>query len=817
MRHILRGVATLSSIILVASLVCLPASIGLAAEAGPSASAEQRALLNRYCVGCHNEKLRTADLALNNLNVENVGQSPEVWEKVLRMVRTRYMPPSGMPRPDEKAYESLTAYLETSLDHAATAHPDPGRTDTLRRLNRTEYRNAVRDLLALDIDSAAMLPQDDSSHGFDNITVGELPPTLLERYLTAAKKISRLAIGDAGRTPGGATFLLPPDLTQDAHFEGLPLGTRGGTLVQYTFPENGTYEIQVRLMRDRNENVEGLTESAYLGVDADKLPAVRDGVPHQLEVTLDGKRLSLFTVVPPAPITQDARYQQGGGHDLVDRNFNVRIPVKAGSHALGAAFLKHPSDLLETERQPYQAHFNFYRSPRIEPAVYSISVNGPYDPKGPGDTLSRRRIFVCQPGNASEEDSCAQRIIRNLARRAYRRPATDDDVSELFKLYKNGREGASFDAGIETALRALLVNPQFLFHVEMDPEGRQTGSTYRLDDLRIASRLSFFLWSSIPDEELLNLAEHQKLHDPAVLTQQVRRMLADPRSESLMSSFADQWLYLRNLASISPDPRLFPDFDDNLRQAMRQETELFFGSIVREDRNVLDLLRANYTFVNERLARHYGIPNIYGSQFRKVSLPDDSPRRGLLGQGSILTVTSYSNRTSPVLRGKWVLANILGTPPPPAPPNVPTLKESGSATKVATMRERMSQHRANPVCAGCHRLMDPVGFSLDNYDAVGRWRSEEAGLPVDASGSLPDGAKFAGPSGLEAALLNRPEVFVNTVTEKLLTYGLGRGLEFYDAPSVRKIVRYAKNEDYKFSSLVLGVVRSTPFQMRRSQ
>jgi mono/diheme cytochrome c family protein len=814
-RYVLSGVPIASAALL--AFWAFLAAPGDAAEIGTPPAVEQRALLDRYCSGCHNDKLRNGGISMTSLNVEDIGQSPEVWERVVRMVRTRYMPPLGLPRPDEKAYNALTAYLETSLDRVATAHPNPGRTDTLRRLNRTEYRNAVRDLLALNIDSAALLPQDDSSHGFDNITVGELPPTLLERYLSAAKKISRLAIGDAGRAPGGATFLLPPDLTQDSHFDELPLGTRGGTLVQYTFPENGTYEIQVRLMRDRNENVEGLTESAFLGVDADKLPTVREGAPHQLEVSLDGERLSLFTVVPPVPESKDSRYQQGGGHDLVDKDFNVRVQVKAGSHALAAAFLKHPTDLLETERQPYQAHFNFYRSPRIEPAVYSISVNGPFDPKGAGNTSSRQRIFVCRPETSSDEDACAQRIISNLARRAYRRPVTPADVAELFKLYHDGRTGSSFDAGIETAIRGLLVNPQVLFHIEKDPANAPAASIYQLPDLQIASRLAFFLWSSIPDEELLNLAEHGKLHDPAVLSQQVRRMLADQRSESLITSFADQWLYLRNLPSISPDPRVYPDFDDNLRQSLRQETELFFGSVVREDRNVLDLLRAKYTFLNERLARHYGIPNIYGSQFRRVVWPDDNPRRGLLGQGSILTVTSYSNRTSPVLRGKWVLANVLGTPPPPPPPNVPTLKDSGSATKVQTMRERMSQHRANPVCASCHRLMDPVGFSLENYDAVGQWRTEEAGLAVDASGSLPDGAKFDGPAGLETALLGRPEIFVTAVTEKLLTYGLGRGLEYYDAPSVRQIVRDAKNENYSFSSIVLGVIRSTPFENRRSQ
>ena len=757
-----------------------------------SANSPQRALINQYCLGCHNDRLKTGGLSLSSVSIENVDQNRDVWEKVLRKVRAHYMPPSGLPRPDEGGYQAFVKYLETSLDRAAAAKPDPGRTDMFRRLNRTEYQNAIRDLLALDVDVTSLLPSDDSSHGFDNITVGDLSPTLLERYLSTAQKVSRLAIGSPIRSPGGETILLPPDLTQEEHFDELPFGTRGGTVVRYTFPLDAKYEIRLRLARDRNEHVEGLNET------------------HQVELTLDGERVQLFTVMPPPP-------GQYAFHGLVDKDLNVRVPIKAGPHALGVAFLKNPSVLLETERQPYQAHFNADRHPRLQPALYSISVGGPFEASGAGDTPSRRRIFVCHPADASEEDGCALRILSTLARRAYRRPVTDADVKVLFKFYKDARTSGEFEAGIERALRALLVTPEFLFQIEQDPAAIGPNTPYRLTDVEIASRLSFFLWSSIPDDELLDLAIAGKLREPAVLERQVQRMLADSRSEALVNNFADQWLYLRNLASTIPDARLFPDFDDNLRQALRRETEMFFESVMREDRNVLDLLRANYTFINERLAKHYGIPNVYGSQFRRVTFDPDSVRGGLLGQGSILTVTSYPDRTSPVIRGKWILTNIVGAPPPPPPPNVPPLKDNGSSGKVLTMRERMAEHRANQPCAGCHRLMDPVGFSLENFDAIGRWRTKDEGTTVDASGNLPDGVAFAGESGLRKALLSRPELFVTTTTEKLLTYALGRGLEYYDDAAVRKIVGEARDRDYRFSSIILGIVNSTPFQMRRSQ
>jgi hypothetical protein len=760
-----------------------------APQASPAISSE-RAAVNRYCLGCHNSKLKTAGLALDNASGEDVTRRPEAWEKVVRRLRVRSMPPAGLPRPDEHTYNALISSLERSLDSAAAAKPNPGRTDTFRRLNRTEYQNAIRDLLALDVDVSSLLPSDESSHGFDNVTVGDLSPTLLERYLSAAQKISRLAIGSPIRSPGGYTVNLPPDLTQEEHFDELPLGTRGGLVTPYTFPVDAEYEIQLRLARDRNEHVEGLRE------------------PHEVELMLDGERVRLFTVKPPAA---------GSDHQFVDKDLRARVPVKAGPHVVGVAFPKLPSDLLETERQPYQAHFNMDRHPRITPAVYSVSVNGPYEAKGPGDTPSRRRIFVCTAPKQSEEEACAKRIVSTLMRRAYRRPVTEADLQVPLKFYREARADGGFEAGIEMAMRAVLVSPEFLFKVEQDPASVAPNNTYRLSDLELASRVSFFLWSSIPDDELLDAAIKGKLRSPAVLEQQVRRMLADSRSRALVSNFAEQWLYLRNLASATPDMRLFPDFDDNLRQAFRKETELFFESIMREDRSVLDLLRANYTFVNERLAKHYGIPNVYGSRFRRIEFGPESVRGGLLRQGSILTVTSYATRTSPVIRGKWILTNILGVPPPPPPPDVPALKEKTGIDSRLSMRERLAQHRDNPACSGCHRLMDPVGFSLENYDAVGRWRTTDDATPIDASGGLPDGAKFEGVAGLQKALLARPESFVGTFTEKLLIYALGRGVEYYDGPTVRKVVRDAGEKDYRFSSFIVGIVSSTPFQMRRSQ
>jgi hypothetical protein len=761
----------------------------LVPESNAQPTLSTRAVIDRYCAGCHNDKVKAGGLVLNTLNPDNPAEKPDVWEKVVRKLRVRYMPPAGAPQPDAQTYDTVISRLEASLDRAAALKPNPGRTDTFRRLNRTEYQNAIRDLLAVDLDVSSLLPKDDSSHGFDNVTVGELSPTLLERYLGAARKISRLALGTPLKAPAGDTILIPADRTQEEQFEDLPFGTRGGASARYTFPADGEYEVQLRLARDRNERVEGLTE------------------PNQLEVSIDGERIQLFMVKPPASVKE---------HETVDRALQVRAPVKAGPHVLTATFLKKSSALIETPRQPYLARFNMDRHPRVQPALYSISITGPFNPTGAGDTPSRQRVFSCHPQKAADEDGCAQRIISGLARRAFRRPASTADLQVLTRFYKEGKASSGFESGIEWALRAILTSPNFLFRIEQDPANAVPDTIYRVSDLDLASRLSFFIWSSIPDDELVETAIQGKLHQPAILERQVRRMLADHRSESLVNNFAAQWLYLRNLSTATPDARLFPDFDDNLRESLRRETELFFESILREDRNVLDLLRANYTFLNERLAKHYGVPNVYGSRFRRVTFSGDDVRGGLIGQGSILTVSSYGNRTSPVLRGKWILSNFLGSPPPPPLPNVPLLRERQEGSKPLSVRERLAEHRNNAVCNSCHSVIDPPGFALENYDAVGRWRSDDDGAAIDASGRLAGGATFQGPHGLRDALLNQPELFVSTITEKLMTYALGRGLEPYDAPAVRKIVHDAGGRDYRFSSLVLGIVGSTPFEMRRT-
>jgi hypothetical protein len=604
-----------------------------------------------------------------------------------------------------------------------------------------------------------------------------------------------VAVGRPSRSPDGETIRIPPDLTQEEHLEGLPVGTRGGAVVHYTFPLDGEYEVQIRLRRDRDEKVEGLGEA------------------HDVELLLDRARVQVLPVKPPQP---EPGTSAPPSHEKVDQHLKIRVPVSAGPHVLGVSFVKKPSLLLETPRQPYQAHFNSYRHPRIQPAVYSVSIIGPYAAKGPGETPSRRRIFGSRPTNSTEDDAAAKRIVASLMRRAYRRPVTGTDLQGPLALYRKARTDGDFDAGIEMALSAVLVSPEFLFRVEPDPAGVPPKTAYRVSDVQLASRLSFFLWSSIPDDELLDVAVAGKLHEPAVLEKEVRRMLADPRSGALVTNFAAQWLHLRNLDSITPDMRLFPDFDDNLRQAFRRETELFVESVLHEDRSVLDLLNAKYTFVNERLAKHYGIPHVYGSQFRRVTLDADSWRGGLLRQGSILTVTSYATRTSPVIRGKWVLDNLLGVPPPPPLPDVPALKDN-TVDGSLSVRQRIAEHRSNAVCASCHNLMDPIGLSLEKFDAVGRRRTAEAGTPIDASGGLPDGSRFADVDGLEQALLARPELFVGTFAEKLLTYASGRGVEYYDAPAIRAIVRDAKAQDFRISSIILGVVRSQPFQMRTSR
>jgi len=777
------------------ALAGLALSVGLYVDARASAlraapqASSQRQMIDRYCATCHNQKLKTAGLMLDKADVAGPGAAGEIWEKVVRKLRTSTMPPPNMPQPSTEDRRALLSWLETSLDQAAAAKPNPGRTDTLRRLNRTEYQNAIRDLLLLDIDATSLLPPDESGHGFDNVTVGDLPPALLERYISAAEKISRLAIGITQTSVQSDIIRVAEDVTQEEHVTGLPIGTRGGVSVRYNFAQDGEYDIQVYLARGYSGDVDGL----------------RDPQPHEMKLLLDRTPVGTITIQKPA----------NGDDKLLDKNFKIRVPVKAGPHDVAVTFVRNSSSLLETSRQPLPVHFNERRHPRITPAISQFSITGPYMAQGAGDTPSRRRIFVCRPAQLREEEACAKKILSTLMRRAYRRPISDADLERPMAFYREERSHGDFDAGIARALSLVLFNPGFLFRVEADPERIPAGTNYRISDLELASRLSFFLWSSIPDDELLDAAIRGELRRPDMLEKQARRMLADPRSYNLASNFAGQWLRLRNLESVSPNVRQYPDFDDNLRQAFRQETELFVDSIRREDRSVLDLLKTDYTFLNERLAKHYGIPNVYGSRFRRVTLGADSKRGGLLRQGSILSTTSYATRTSPVIRGVWILSNIFGAPPPPPLPNVPAL--DGTVPANLPIRERLSLHRNNAVCASCHRTIDPVGFALENFDAVGRWRDEEGDSgAIDVSGGLPGAGELKGVAGLEEALLRRPELFAGTLTEKLLTFALGRGVEYYDGPAIRKILREAEPDRYRFSSLILGIVKSVPFQMRRS-
>jgi hypothetical protein len=769
----------------VAPVVCL--------HAADDASA-QIAVLNKYCVTCHSDKMRTGGLSLQSLSLKDVPRDGETWEKVIRKVRTGSMPPVGMPRPDQSTADGLAAFLETSLDRAAAAAANPGRA-AMHRLNRAEYANAIRDLLALDIDSTALLPPDDESSGFDNIAdVLRMSPSLMERYLSASWNISREAVGDMNIAPATTTYRVRPDLSQDQHIEGLPLGTRGGAVVHHYFPLDAEYIMKVRLWRNTFDLMRGMEDA------------------HQIEVSMDGKRMALITAGGKADFVRMASNPGDFGIEL-DKRLTVRIPVKAGLHSIAAAVL------LRSHAEPDAVIKPFMRTTidgldiTGDPSVDRISVEGPFAATGAGTTPSRNKVFVCKPVSGQDELPCARKIISTLLRRAWRRPLNDSDLETSLSFYQRQRnQKGSFDAGIESALQFILASPEFLFRFEGDPKGVAPGSVYQLGDVALASRLSFFLWSSVPDEELVTLASQGKLHDHAVLEKQIRRMLIDPRADALIENFAAQWLFLRNLKNFSPDEDTFPDFDDNLRRSMEEETRLFFQSIIREDRNVMDLLTADYTFVNERLARHYGMPNVYGDQFRRVTV--DSPeRRGLLGQASILTVTSYPNRTSPVQRGKWVLTNILGIPPTPPPPNVPQLKNAGDGVPVS-LRARMEQHRSDAVCAGCHKVMDPIGFALENFDAVGHWRSSEDGSPIDASGTLYNGAKVSGAADLDKMLASHPDVFVGVMTEKLLTYALGRGVQYYDMPAVRGIVSEARAKDYRFSALVAGIVESTPFQMK---
>ena len=788
---------TLKPVALHAVTVVILGLLHSSAQAQPDV--DYRALVDQYCVTCHNQQivnspadssdalasqLRVVGLALDTLDTANVPADADHWEKVVRKLRAGLMPPAGMPRPDAKTLDGFRLWLQTELDNAVTASPNPGRTATFHRLNRAEYRNSIRDLLALEIDVDNYLPADDGSFGFDNIGGAlRISQSLMERYLDASRSISRMAVGNPPPVPFSETFRTQQDEQQHERVIGLPLGTRGGMLVSYFFPTNADYNLRIQLGGTRG---------------------VRD--EHQLDVTVDGESVQTITVA--------------------ESSLEITLPVQAGPRDIGITFYRNPPVLVEQVRERFE-------NPRTSgnnggplgsmPFVSSLTITGPYNGRGPGDTPSRDRIFTCQPTAPSEEPACATSIISELARRAYRRPVNEDDMDVLLEFYEQGRAIAgesqgSFESGIELALRRLLVSPEFLIRIESDPETITPNTTYSVTDLELASRLSFFIWSSIPDEELLAVAERGELSNPAQLEEQVRRLIADPRSRALTNNFAGQWLQLRNLATIyRPGEPYAVLFDETLRQAMITETELFFDSVVRGNRGVLELLTADYTYLNGRLAGHYDIPNIQGAHFRRVALSEDSPRRGLLGHGSILTLTSHAIRSSPVLRGKWILNNILGTPPPDPPPNVPALDDRKTSARVATMRERMAAHRSNPVCAACHTMIDPAGFALEGFDAIGRLREVDQWFnTIDTSGVLPDGTSFNGVTELRAALVEYPERFVGTFTEKLMTYALGRGLEYYDMPTVRKIVRESATSDYSMQSIIIGIVNSYPFLHRSS-
>jgi hypothetical protein len=785
----------------------------LAPSPRPLQDSDVSGISRTYCATCHNDTLKTGGLSLEHVSLDRASADAETLEKVIRKVRAGLMPPAGAKRPDRAALDAFAGSIENAIDRAAAANPNPGKAP-LHRMNRAEYANAIRDLLSLEVDSSTLLPADDSSRGFDNIAdVLGVSPSLLERYVAAAAKISRLAVGEREAAPLQVTYTVKGDLSQNQTLEGQPLGTRGGTTIKHNFPVDGEYQIKLSLLK--------LSFGQVFGEGAEG---------EELEVTLNGQRVKLFKL---DEVPMFFMREANGSHpakpkptdpieERVKMTPDIRLEfplkVKAGLQAIGVAFLNKSyaanEDLVKRPvSSTYDVFIGMQYGYTTAPHLSRVAITGPYKATGLGDTPSRRRVFSCRPGSSADETSCAKQIISTLARRAYRRTVTDTDVDPLLAFYQQEKtKTGNFEAGIEMALRRILADPEFIFRFEQTPAGVAPKTPYRISDTELASRLSFFLWSSIPDEELLKLAIDGKLRQPAVLEKQARRMLADPKARALVTNFANQWLYLRDLKNANPDVTVFPDFDDNLRQGFQRETELLFESVMREDRSVLDLLDADYTFVNERLAKHYGIANIYGPDFRRVAVPSDA-RRGLLGQGSLLLVTSNANRTSPVIRGKWILENLLGTPPPTPPPDVPNLEEKPTAT-ARSVRERIEQHRSNPACAGCHKIMDPIGLSLENFDAIGRWRATDEGVKIDASGQLVDGTSIDGPADLRKAMLARGDVFVAAMTEKLMMYGVGRETRSYDMPTVRAVMRDAAKNRYRFSDLVLGIVKSPAFQMR---
>ena len=807
MSRLTHATASLLALTLVSGVSWTPPGEG----AGPhaTAGAPSSTLLDQYCVSCHNERLKTGGLVLDNVDVARVNLHAEVLEKVVRKLRSDQMPPVGRPRPEPATRDAFVRSLETALDQAAA--PNPGHV-VVHRLNRLEYANAIRELLALEVDREALLPADDSAFGFDNnAEVLSLTPALMARYVSAATKISRLAMSSTAIRPVTEVYRASPFARQNARTgDDFPFGTHGGLAFRHTFPLDGEYTFRIRMQRN-------LFAGTIRGTDDE----------HEIEVRLDHELVRRFSVGGQYPGV-DIGLTVGIAEDDVEGNrrhtyrlsaddhMEFRKVVAAGTRLVTVAFTDTAPSVWEgVPLRPHSIKFEMSTDDAGDPGIDRVEVSGPYDGTVPDETPSRAKILVCRPGRPGNELPCARQILETLARRAYRRPVTTGDIDPLLEFYATGRADGTFDDGIERALEALLVSPHFLLRIEQGPAGAAPGTVHRLSALELASRLSFFLWSSLPDEELLAVAERGTLHEPAVLEQQVRRMLADRQATTFVNNFASQWLITRNASIIQPDPRRYPDFDDSLRQAMMREMDLFIDSQVREDRSVLELLSADYTFVNERLAAHYGIPDVYGGHFRRVRLPDDR-RHGLLGKASVLMVTSYAHRTSVVTRGKWVMENVLGIPPPSPPPNVPPLQENDGTNTPTSLRERMEQHRKNAVCASCHTWIDPLGFALENFDATGGWRDLDDGLLIDASSTMADGTRLDGPQEFREFLLTeRGDDFVQTVTEKLLTYALGRGLEYFDMPTVRELVRQAERDGYRWSSLILGIVRSDPFQMRR--
>lgn len=783
------------------------ASVIARQSAGPSPTEE---LLGKYCITCHNDGTLAGGLSVSDLDAADLSRDTERWEKILHKLQTGQMPPAGRPRPAKAVLDGIMARLESGLDAVSVQHPPASRVGA-HRLNRTEYANAIRDLFGLQVDARRLLLPDEADQGFDNVAVSlAMSPTHIERYLSAAREISRLAVGDItlGHAPSTDTYTVPKLLEQDVRVsEELPFGSRGGLAIRYQFPVDGEYVFKVRLRRQVYDYIVGM------------------GHPQQLDLRVDGKRVKRFTVGgegtgTPGPLTWNGEIVGDTKWELymhaADAGLEVRLPVGAGSRAVSVAFVDSPWEIEEVE-QPLPVDFLRGADEQYDgyAAVDALTIHGPYAADGPGDTPSRRAVMVCVPRNPAEEGPCAQRILSTLARRAYRRPVTSDELTTLLSFYEAGRRNRGFEAGIQSALERMLVSFNFLFRIERDPENSAPESVYALGDLDLASRLSFFLWSSIPDDELLDLAERGRLREPGVLEQQVRRMLQDPRARALVDSFGSQWLGLRKAASHSPDPNLFPEFDENLRAAFVEESSRFLESQIREDRSILDLISADYTFVNERLARHYGIPNVSGERFRRVTSADGT-RGGLLGQGGILMVTSYPDRTAPVLRGFWVLENLLGMPPPPPPPNIPDLETIGEDGRALSMREQMEVHRRSPACSGCHVRMDPIGFAMENFDAIGGWRTRTGGNPVDVSAVFADGTPIEGVRGLRSFLLQHREAYVRTFAQKLLTFALGRHVDHRDQPAVRAITRKAAAADHRWSAMVLAIVESTPFQMRKA-